>query len=1187
MKRIRIGNDIRVQTSLHDLNDFDITSIKQLRCYFIPQGDSYTTPTTDTYDPMQYTICNCGKPKYNVFPCNIDAPHWFCGYNGFGVNSKRFIHVDTKFLAPSRLLEEQNRIEAYFPAKAQHQIGEYKFVIVLTIYQPGWCENNLRTITLDQGIIFALTNDDKDPDHDTTIDLDITYAESIDVPDLLYIYKTLDLGETDQKLTNYNVNIRYSDESLRKLTKDEFNEYIRTTVVNNIGNIRVKNNGQIVNDDIYSQVDANITYSLRKSYDEDPITKTIRVLSDGRMYRINYNCPSGYKINSNSENQIYITDDGQNQKLPLFHFTISKQPGVNPSFLPQITSVTATNCTLKYDESNKMYNVYAPVTGDIDINVNVSEDYMDTCLIDYTTVTDLRVEGDNEINPMHSEMQLDKQFGSFTVFDKRPTKNLDDIIITADGCIVKEISRNSESIKYGINGPITANYGEINISCTLKETPKPASKEYTIQYNYDNTQYTVTGPSKITVLNSDLQTDKMVGNFNIVCLGENNINNTQVTSTGCVIKTVGAQQSPKLINGGLYCPITATGDVITINISATPVDPKPVDKEYTYTINYYYNDEQCTIEGPSEIKVLDSKRFLNEKIGSFYVTCIGENPDSSNIQVKVTGCSVQNSAGDETSCRYDLYGPITTNNGIIKVNISINSDVPDQPHVTSISVPDEFKLESELQINIGNLDYDDVPYTITLNYSDGSNKSVTASEFNNLLNTSIDGNSGISIDESGQITRTDKFKDINTEITYQLKGNASIEATMHVVSVGKWHTIEYNHLNVIEVNGPEDLFVNNDYLDYPYSGIHLASFTARTAPGVSSTVMVERVTGDGCTIEKSTQDSYTFYICPSITKDNITINITNSSGFEEPDVDEEHTYTIQYTYDNTQYTVNGPSEVKILNSELSTDKLIGSLNITCIGENTSVDNIQVTATGCNVKSIATQETIHTYKLCGPITATGNIINVNITTKQNLRVTSIVVPDSITLQHTSHLNIGDLGYDGTAYNIRINYNDGSYKLVNADEFGELITVVINDTNNIVIGETGQIRRLNMFENVDEQVTYQLKENSSIKDTMRIVSSGKMYTINYNYDSNYVTVNGKTAVYVDDTTKIGDALPVTTFTVIPTNNEYTMTSLDMEITGASLINKPDPNTSVTRAEVTIVTPVTSDEIAITITASQFRP
>nr|DAH46838.1 MAG TPA: hypothetical protein [Caudoviricetes sp.] len=106
-------------------------------------------------------------------------------------------------------------------------------------------------------------------------------------------------------------------------------------------------------------------------------------------------------------------------------------------------------------------------------------------------------------------------------------------------------------------------------------------------------------------------------------------------------------------------------------------------------------------------------------------------------------------------------------------------------------------------------------------------------------------------------------------------------------------------------------------------------------------------------------------------------------------------------------------------------------------------------------------------------------------------------------------------------------------------------------------------------------------------MRIVSSGRMYNIKYHYDSNYVTVNGNDSAYIDDTTKTGDALPVATFTVIPTNDEYTMTSLDMEITGASLSNKPDPNTSVTKAEVTIATPVTLDEITVTITASQFRP
>ena len=987
MKRIRIGNDIRVQTSLHDLNDFDITSIKQLRCYFIPQGDSYTVSNTDTYDPMQYTICNCGKPKYNVFPCNMDAPHWFCGYNGFGVNSKRFVHVDSNFLAPARLLAEQNRIEAYFPAKAQYQIGEYKFVIVLTIYQPGWCENNIRTITLDEGVIFALTNDDRDPDHSTTIDLDITYAESIDVPDKLYLHKTLNLGETDEKLTKYDVTIGYSYESTRKLTSDEFSEYVRTTVVNNIGSIRVKNDGQIVNDDIYSYVDANVTYSLRKGYNEDPVTKTIRVLSDGKMYKISYHCPSTYLINSNNEgNQIYISDDMQNQKLPLMHFTISKQPGANPAFLPQITGVTATNCTLKYDESNKLYNIYAPVTGNIDITVNTNTDYMETYFVDYTTATDLRVEGDDEINPMHSEISSDKQFGSFTVFDKRSTKNLSDIIVTADGCVVKEISRDTESIKYGINGPITANDGDIKINCTLKETPKP------------------------------------------------------------------------------------------------------VDKEYTYTINYYYNDEQCTIEGPSEIKVLDSKRFLNEKIGTFYVTCIGDNPNSSNIKVAVTGCTVDNSAGDETSSKYDLYGPITTTNGIINVNISIESTAP---HITSITVPNKLTLEDELQFNIGETDYNNITYYCMLNYSDGSNKSITSDEFSNLINTELSSAAGISIENNGQITRTDKFKYTDAEITYQLKENPDIEATMQVVSVGKWHTINYTHSGVVKVEGPTELFVNKDYINYPNDGIQLSSFTATKEPGSTTLVTITGATGDGCTVKQSTQNQSAFDICTPITKDDITITITNSTGFE-PDVPEEKT-----------------------------------------------------------------------------------------------VTSIVVPDKVVLQHTSHLNIGDLGYDGTAYNVRINYSDGSHKLVNADEFSKLITVVTGATGNITVAETGMIARLNMFENVDEQVTYQLKENPSIKDTMRIISSGRMYRINYNYDSNYVTVNGNDSAYVDDTTKIGDALPVTTFTVIPTNDEYTMTSLDMEITGASLSNKPDPNTYVTKAEVTIVTPVTLDEITVTITASQFRP
>ena len=378
---------------------------------------------------------------------------------------------------------------------------------------------------------------------------------------------------------------------------------------------------------------------------------------------------------------------------------------------------------------------------------------------------------------MFSEISSDKQFGSFTVFDKRSTKNLDDIIVTADGCVVKEISRDIESIKYGINGPITTNDGEIKIDCTLKETPKP------------------------------------------------------------------------------------------------------VDKEYTYNINYYYDDQQCTIEGPQQIKVLDSKRFLNEKIGSFYVTCIGENPDSSNIQLKVTGCNVQNSAGDETSCKYDLYGPITTDNGIINVNISIKSNTP---HVTSITVPDKITLSKQPSIGIEERDFVNTVYKIWLNYSDGSRKSVTADEFGSLMTVEYALSTNISVDDqTGQINKLDRFKDINTEITYSLREDQSIQATTQIVSAGKYHTIKYVCPGVLTVNGPEELFIYDTINNMGQSGTVITSFTVTKTPGASGEFQANEVTGDGCTITKDTNDSNKFHICTPVTKDNITITIVASNPFEE------------------------------------------------------------------------------------------------------------------------------------------------------------------------------------------------------------------------------------------------------------------------------------------------------------------
>lgn len=372
MKRIRIGNDIRVQTSLHDLNDFDITSIKQLRCYFIPQYDSYTTPTTDTYDPMQYTICNCGKPKYNVFPCNIDAPHWFCGYNGFGVNSKRFIHVDNKFLAPSRLLAEQNRIEAYFPAKAQHQIGEYKFVIVLTIYQPGWCEDNLRTITLDEGVIFALTSDDRDTDTDTIIDLDIAYIKSITVPDKFKLENELqiNIGKLDYNDVPYIITLNYSDGSNKSVTASEFNNLLNTSIDGNSG-ISIDKNGQITRTDKFKDINTEITYYLK----EDPsIVATMQVVSVGKWHTINYVNPGSIKVEGPSE--LFVNKDYVNypdDKILLSSFKATKKPYASVSIM--IKGATGDGCTVKQStQDQNTFDIYTPITNDnITITITVGK----------------------------------------------------------------------------------------------------------------------------------------------------------------------------------------------------------------------------------------------------------------------------------------------------------------------------------------------------------------------------------------------------------------------------------------------------------------------------------------------------------------------------------------------------------------------------------------------------------------------------------------------------------------------------------------------------------------------------------------------------------------------------------------------------------------------------------------------
>ena len=375
MKRIRIGNDIRVQTTLHELKDFDATMIKQLRCYFIPNIEEAANPFPQTYDPAQYTICNCGKPKYNVFPCNIDAPHWFPGYNGFGVNSTPFIRFEKEYLAPSRLLAEQNKIEAYFPAVDQKLLSEYRVVIVLTLYQAGWGTNNLRTYTIDKGIVFALTSDDRDIDTDTIIDLDVPYVTSITVPKVLKLedQSIFELNHPDWNNVPYTITLHYSNDTEREVTPDEFDDlFIAVVHKQSNGAISINKNGSI-NRDKYKDVDGEITYVLK---DDISINATMSIVSVGKWYKINYTAnneavPSTITIDG--PNEIFVHDDQkQTHDEQLSSFSVGRTPGASAPIT--ILGASGTGCTIK--KVGHSYEIHSPITqNNIVINISYEEEF--------------------------------------------------------------------------------------------------------------------------------------------------------------------------------------------------------------------------------------------------------------------------------------------------------------------------------------------------------------------------------------------------------------------------------------------------------------------------------------------------------------------------------------------------------------------------------------------------------------------------------------------------------------------------------------------------------------------------------------------------------------------------------------------------------------------------------------------
>lgn len=177
-----MGTDIRLQFTLDELSDYDATSIKQLRCYVIRKEDiqyidldNYGYP--QYYSPTDYDLVYTRCHMYNWLPYNqevytsgmfgpIDDYRYFPAYNGFGVRSKQFKIVPDKYLAPSRVISGSKQIEMYFPAADQRNFGEYIVLVVITVYEPGWGSNNLRTFTINKGVQFEIVDEYKNKEEE-------------------------------------------------------------------------------------------------------------------------------------------------------------------------------------------------------------------------------------------------------------------------------------------------------------------------------------------------------------------------------------------------------------------------------------------------------------------------------------------------------------------------------------------------------------------------------------------------------------------------------------------------------------------------------------------------------------------------------------------------------------------------------------------------------------------------------------------------------------------------------------------------------------------------------------------------------------------------------------------------------------------------------------------------------------
>ena len=178
-------------------------------------------PLLRSYIANAYDINGCGKPCYNYMPIYSGFGSMIHSFDFAGLNYKKFVGGHGKHSVVNALVkatDDNSKYDIYFPACLQKQLGEYSLILKIRMYEEGYMNNNIKTVTVDYNNVFELVGHSYDDcvDNDVVIDIDTKDINpDRKLVDDVYTYSgAYNNGLIDLRLTDgRNVSIDMSSET--------------------------------------------------------------------------------------------------------------------------------------------------------------------------------------------------------------------------------------------------------------------------------------------------------------------------------------------------------------------------------------------------------------------------------------------------------------------------------------------------------------------------------------------------------------------------------------------------------------------------------------------------------------------------------------------------------------------------------------------------------------------------------------------------------------------------------------------------------------------------------------------------------------------------------------------------------------------------------------------------------------